>query len=756
MKKLIISTLLLLLCITTGYAQQKVYIHLSHPKDTTVSFYVWEIEDITFKNDDSVLSASEPDAIDLGLSVKWASFNLGANSNSEVGYLVGWGDNTGKNRSSNLKYFPVLNPTGNIINTNYDLANQLLGKEWRLPSQSEIQELIDNCNWTWETVNDVSGYRVSAKDGSGSIFIPITGKRKEEIVSDNSQGYYWSGMLDVEHLTNAIALELPSNLPNSVQTISLERFIGCAIRPVYGEYKVPVSVCLSEISDIHYYDVTVSGSLQGDYNKFNITSYGICYAKTEDALDINATEGNGIVKTDVMPSSADFKYTLNNLERNTVYYCKAFALIDGNYVFSDILSFKTGTPYPVADYVDLGLSVKWASWNVGAKSIDDAGGYYGWGDATGDLNSRYNTDYAVGNSSTNISNTKYDIAQVQWGSKWRLPSRSEYQELLDCKWVYKSNYNNSGVNGYFIYGKEGSGMEDNFIFMPLAGYKPVDGSPVYYGEDGHYWTSECQDDQVKAYYVSLYNRYIPETASEKSIHLPIRPVYDEATSGGTTPGGDTPTPGGDDPTPGGDDPQPQTMKVGTPVDLGLSTGILWSDINMGAQTSEDYGYYYAWGETEKKDSYNFDNYLYKVDGATDMNVQESYLEIGTNIKGTAYDVAHEKWGGKWRMPTENEMWELINECTWTWKDNGFLITGPNKKTIFLPATGYFNGSSVYGDYTQARYWTSNVNVYKDSYHAWARALSFVKSSGEHFMGSYVRSLGCTIRPVYDKTMQQKQ
>ena len=136
------------------------------------------------------------------------------------------------------------------------------------------------------------------------------------------------------------------------------------------------------------------------------------------------------------------------------------------------------------------------------------------------------------------------------------------------------------------------------------------------------------------------------------------------------------------------------MKVGTAVDLGLPSGILWSDINLGAQTYDDYGNYYAWGETETKDSYNFDNYLYKVDGATDMNVKESYIEIGSDIKGTGYDVVHKKWGGKWRMPTEKEIWELYNHCTWTISGNCYVIKGPNGKTISLPFCGYFNGSSV--------------------------------------------------------------
>ncbi len=751
MKKRLLSTILLLLCITFGYAQQKVYIHLN---DSTIELYVWQIDSITFAEDTIPLKAPVAEAMDLGLSVKWANFNLGAESESELGFLVGWGDITGRNLSSNLKYFPVEKPTGHIVADKYDIAKKMWGDEWRLPTQSEIQELIDSCTWQWETVNGVGGYSVTGKNTTANIFLPVTGQRYEETVSEEGLGYYWSGMLNTEDIDEAMALNLSDT---EMKVIALKRYLGLAIRPVNGKYVIPVTIKLNEATDINYTNAVLSGSFEGDYQ--NATSYGVLYGKTVDDLDI---EGSSKMETTGAPTDGDFSYTVRFLDEATTYYYVGYAQVNGSTVYSDTLSFTTLSHFPVAEYVDLGLSVKWASWNMGASSDTEVGGYYGWGDNTGQLKSRYNNEYAVGNTKTNIGGTNYDLAHVKWGGKWRMPTQAEFEELKQCTWTYTSNYQGSGLKGYIISGKPGSGMENNKIFMPRGGVQTYSGTSQYYGTDADFWTSDCQSDNVKALFVTLVTGpNVQIHTSDKNLQVPIRPIYDEATSGGSgsgsgsgsgggdTPGGDTPggdTPGGD--TPGGD--TPQTIKVGKAVDLGLESGTLWADINVGAETSTDYGNYYAWGEVEPKTSYSFTNYLYAIDGATDMNVQESYVEIGTDIKNTSYDVAHEKWGGKWRMPTENDMWELINQCTWTWQDGGFLITGPNKKTIFLPANGYFNNSSVYGDYTQGKYWTSEVNVYKDSYHAWARALSFVKSTGEHFMGSYVRSLGCAIRPVQDK------
>ena len=171
------------------------------------------------------------------------------------------------------------------------------------------------------------------------------------------------------------------------------------------------------------------------------------------------------------------------------------------------------------------------------------------------------------------------------------------------------------------------------------------------------------------------------------------------------------------------------------VDLGLS--VKWATFNVGAESPEDYGNYYAWGETEPKDSYTSSN---SVTYGVEMD----------DISGNAeYDAATANWGSSWRMPTYDEMQELIDECTWTWTTqddvNGYLVTGSNGNSIFLPAAGSYSGTAVsfagyYGDYwTSTPEENSTSNAYYLSSDRYGRTLT--TDAG--------RLKGRSIRPVTD-------
>ena len=127
-----------------------------------------------------------------------------------------------------------------------------------------------------------------------------------------------------------------------------------------------------------------------------------------------------------------------------------------------------------------------------------------------------------------------------------------------------------------------------------------------------------------------------------------------------------------------------TLTSGEVVDLGLS--VYWASCNLGASKPEEYGNYYAWGETSPKSDYTTDNYSYYNSSTTE------YINIGSEISGTEYDAAHVNLGGDWRMPTKDEMQELKSKCTWKWIQisgiNGYQVTGPSGKSIFLPAAGF--------------------------------------------------------------------
>ena len=171
------------------------------------------------------------------------------------------------------------------------------------------------------------------------------------------------------------------------------------------------------------------------------------------------------------------------------------------------------------------------------------------------------------------------------------------------------------------------------------------------------------------------------------------------------------------------------------VDLGLPSGLKWATCNIGAATPEDYGNYYAWGETVTKGEY------------TEQNSVTYGQEISDFSGNAQYDAARANWGGTWRMPTQTEMQELIDNCTWTWTTlnnvNGYTVTGPNGNSIFLPAVGAYNGSSHYDVGERSLYWSSTP----EGDTSIADGLYF--DSGGHGVCVSVRYYGGTVRPVSD-------
>lgn len=152
------------------------------------------------------------------------------------------------------------------------------------------------------------------------------------------------------------------------------------------------------------------------------------------------------------------------------------------------------------------------------------------------------------------------------------------------------------------------------------------------------------------------------------------------------------------------------------VDLGLPSGLKWATCNVGASAPEEYGDYYAWGEIETKDEYYVGNYAYHHIGTDADGFEIDVWDNLGDISGTEYDVARHKWGGFWRMPTQSEFKELVNNCTWEWgkknKVNGYKVTGSNGNWIFLPAAGYRGGTDLYSENMQGYYWSSTSNPSK--------------------------------------------
>ena len=247
-----------------------------------------------------------------------------------------------------------------------------------------------------------------------------------------------------------------------------------------------------------------------------------------------------------------------------------------------------------------------------------------------------------------------------------------------------------------------SDVKSFYIAMPAMSFEKSDLSVTFSFADGN-----------KTFALPAFDL---EQGKIKSIDYTIKEA-DEFT--GNTPGEDT----------------PDTPEVGKEwVDLGLS--VKWATCNVGANSPEEYGDYFAWGEISPKDSYTSDNCL-------------TYGVSMTDIAGNPqYDAATANWGGAWRMPTMAEQDELRNNCTWEWTKlngvNGRKVTGPNGNSIFLPAAGYRYGTSSSSVGSFGSYWSSTP--YGDDGSS-ANRLYF--ESADYGWDWYYRYRGQSVRPVLE-------
>lgn len=187
------------------------------------------------------------------------------------------------------------------------------------------------------------------------------------------------------------------------------------------------------------------------------------------------------------------------------------------------------------------------------------------------------------------------------------------------------------------------------------------------------------------------------------------------------------------------------------VDLGLS--VKWANMNVGASSPEEYGDYFAWGETQPKSNYNWSTYKWCNGSSPSMTKYCTFSDYGTVDNKTTLelsdDAAHVNWGGNWRMPTEAEQDELrnTNNCTWTWTIqngvNGYKVTSKkNGNSIFLPAAGSRDDSSLYNAGSRGFYMSSSLNKGGSYY---ACCLYFDSGGEKKTIGS--RDYGHPVRAV---------
>ena len=176
-------------------------------------------------------------AVDLGLSVLWADCNIGGDSESPIGGLYGWADPTGEKTSQNVadyvplrKYLSGQIPT-NISGTECDIATAKWGQGWRMPSKEDWKELIEKCKWTKEKAFHVNGYRVEGPNGN-SIFLPNTGLRFGETISNTDAGYYWTSEMAQNDSDCACYYYFDGEKHNDIVSTRNYVYSGRAVRPI--------------------------------------------------------------------------------------------------------------------------------------------------------------------------------------------------------------------------------------------------------------------------------------------------------------------------------------------------------------------------------------------------------------------------------------------------------------------------------------------------------------------------------------------
>ena len=196
--------------------------------------------------------------------------------------------------------------------------------------------------------------------------------------------------------------------------------------------------------------------------------------------------------------------------------------------------------------------------------------------------------------------------------------------------------------------------------------------------------------------------------------------------------------------------EPQAVSTHEYVDLGLK--VKWATCNVGAEKPEDYGDYFAWGETAPKSDYSWSTYKFTTDGGKTFT---KYTGSDKTVLDAADDAATANWGSAWRMPTFEEVLDLRDNCTWEWQAAGNTTfggvagykvtskkTGYTDKYIFLPAAGRRHGTDVYaaGSWGYYRSSTTRADGPSNPYY-----LAF--DSGSYTWYSSYRYSGFTVRPV---------
>ena len=276
------------------------------------------------------------------------------------------------------------------------------------------------------------------------------------------------------------------------------------------------TVTTSSATNVTTSSATIGGNVTSDGGT-TVTERGVCYSTSSS----NPTTSNS--KKSSGSGLGNFTVNLSNLSAGTKYYVRAYAINEVGTSYGSTISFTTEQSSSTSNtenghqYVDLGLSVKWATCNVGTTKPEGYGDYFAWGETRS--KSYYNgSSYTYYDNPTTLP-LSADAARANWGGKWRMPTIDEFEELRNnCTWKWTTQ---NGVNGY----KVTSNSNGNYIFLPAAGYRDL-GSLYGAGDYGYYWSSSAYGPNYSttALYMYFYSTWKERKNDYKAAGRSVRPV----------------------------------------------------------------------------------------------------------------------------------------------------------------------------------------------------------------------------------------
>lgn len=631
---------------------------------------------------------TQGEEIDLGLSVNWRGYNIGATAPEQQGNLYAYA--TTKNGGYTMMSYPFFNrmtytislPEGNLAgNTQYDAAASDTDGAWQMATKEQWEELIDNCDITAYSYNNVTGALLTSKKNGNSIFLPTA-----TVGYEKSCTYYTS-----ESNGSAPYIATLATNPYVSSSVALQQFImnqmgpwiGLPLRPVCEKAGVPLeSLTLSAEKT----EIFAGTSMQLTATPTPADAkMKLIYTSSDES--VATVSSKGLVSTTY--GSQGGKATIT-------------ATSDGISASIEITVINVTTD-PSENVVDLGLSVDWCARNFGATDENTIGSLvpFCYPEAATLANAfsyKYykNSKYAFPEENF-CGNTAYDAiayAAVNGGTYAgeRLPSDAEYKELIEnCEITYITTDSGDGttlrealciskINGkairfemssgsqYYYTGSTGSDKTIAYAFSlsSTAGTSianvsaPWRSNPLR-GVVEHPTIPDLEKIELDITEASIY---VENSIRIKATPVPLDALITDlewksdneevATVDAhglvTGTGAGTATISavcGEVSVSATVTVKAVNLTTGNAIDMG--TEVLWSPIELGAVSSTENGKYYFWGNTTPQPALS-DNKEAWIDPEIDV------------IGGTEYDPAHVELGGRWRMPTRNELAELAVNC----------------------------------------------------------------------------------------------